>query len=170
MLRRTYLVLVVALAASVITVALAWAGDSEEAHNKVLVQRVFDEVWNKGNFEILDELFAPGFVRHFPGAPPLQGLDAFRERAVSHRAAFPDWSEEVIHLVAEGDLVAALFRSNGTNEGSFLGHPPTGKSISISEMTIFRIADGKIAEQWLIPDLLGLNRQLGFVVDSKPSK
>ncbi len=66
-------------------------------------------------------------------------------------------------MVAEGDLVAVYFSSAGTNVGSFLGNPPTGQQINITEMTIFRIADDKIAEQWLIPDLVSLNRQLGLI-------
>ncbi len=70
-------------------------------------------------------------------------------------------------MVAEGDLVATHFTSTGTNAGSFLGNPPTGKQIRINEMSIYRIVDGKIAEQWLIPDLLSLNQQLGLVLQSK---
>ena len=115
----------------------------------------------------MNELYSPDFVWHFlPTGSETIGLDSLREQVRSHRKAFPDWTEKIKHIVAEGDLVVIHFVSTGTNDGSFLGNPPTGKSIRINEMSILRIADGKIAEQWLIPDLLSLNQQLGFISQS----
>lgn len=135
-----------------------------EERNKELVHRMNDEVWNKGNLELLDELFSQDVVRHFlPNGSDTKGLDQLRNHIASHRMAFPDWAEEIKLIVAEGDLVATHFTSTGTNVGSFLGNQPTGKQIHINEMSIYRIADGKIVEQWLIPDLLSLNQQLGLV-------
>lgn len=139
-----------------------------EERNKELVHRMNEEVWNKGNLDVLDELFSQDFVRHFlPNGSVTRGLDQFRDHISSHREAFPDWAEYIRLMVAEGDLVATHFTSTGTNDGSFLGNPPTGKKIRINEMSIYRIVDGKIAEQWLIPDLLSLNQQLGLVLQSK---
>ncbi len=77
--------------------------------------------------------------------------------------ALRDFSLEI----AEGDFVAIHFISTGTNEGSFLGNPPTGKQIHVNEMTIYRIAEGKIVEQWLLPDLLSSNQQLGLISQSE---
>ena len=131
--------------------------------NKTLVHRTQNEVWNKGNLEIVDQLFSEDFVRHFPIGPEITGLDTFREHLINHRAAFPDWSERIELIVAEGDLVAVYFASSGTNEGSFQGKAPTGQRIGINEMTIFRIVENRIVEQWLIPDLLSLNQQLGLI-------
>ncbi|MCH5376201.1 MAG: ester cyclase [Planctomycetes bacterium] len=125
------------------------------------------EVWNKGNLETLDDFFSPGVVQHFlPDGSEIKGLDQLRDQIRSHRESFPDWAEEIRRIVAGEDLVAIHFVSTGTNAGSFLGHPPTGKQIHINEMSIFRIVDGKIVEQWLIPDVLSLNRQLGFIAPS----
>ena len=143
--------------------------DAMLEQNKQLVRRAFDEVWNKGNLDNLEEMFAADFVRHFPGMPELEGLDDFRESSVGHRASFPDWQEEVLHLIAENDLVAAQFRSTATHQGKFMGKAATGNKINIYEMTIFRIADGKIAEQWLIPDRLSLTKQLEVVIDADTS-
>ena len=132
--------------------------------NKELVRRVNEEVWNKGNLEIMDELFTTDIVRHFlPNGSETKGLDILRDRIRNHRKAFPDWAEEIRQIVAEGDFVSTHFTSSGTNEGSFLGNPPTGKRIHINEMTIYRIVDGRIAEQWLIPDLLSFNQQFGLI-------
>jgi steroid delta-isomerase-like uncharacterized protein len=141
--------------------------DSNLKHNKELVRRMNEEVWNKGNLDIINELYAPNFVWHFlPTGSKTIGLDSLREHIRTHREAFPDWKEKIKLIVAERDLVVIHFVSTGTNEGSFLGNPPTGKSIQINEISIFRILDGKIAEQWLIPDLLSLNQQLGFISHS----
>jgi predicted ester cyclase len=82
---------------------------------------------------------------------------------VAHREAFPDWKEVVNLVVAEGDYVVLQFTSTGTNLGSFMDHPATGKKIHISEVTILRIVDRKIAEQWLLPDLMSLYQQLEFI-------
>ncbi len=139
-----------------------------QERNKELVYRMTEEVWSKGNLEILDELFSPDVVQYFlPFGSETKGLDQFRVSVGSHRKAFPDWAEQIKLIVAEGDLVAIHFTSTGTNDGSFLGNPPTGKQIYINEMSIYRIVDGRIAEQWLIPDLLSLSQQLGLVLQSK---
>jgi len=140
-----------------------------EERNKELIHRMNDEVWNKGNLEIMDELYSANIVRHFlpNDSETKKGLVKFRESVRSHRKAFPDWAEEIKLIVAEGDFVATHFTSTGTNTGSFLGNPPTGKQIHINEMSIYRIVDGKIVEQWLIPDLLSLNQQLGHISQSK---
>jgi len=129
--------------------------------NKKLVLSMNKEIWNKGNLEIMDELYSSGFVWHFlPTGSETIGLDSLREHVRNHREAFPEWTEEIKHIVAEGDFVVIHFVSRGTNEGSFLGNPPTGKQIQINEMSIFRIADGKIAEQWLLPDIFSMQQQL----------
>jgi predicted ester cyclase len=116
----------------------------------------------------MDELYSADIVRHFlPNSSETRGLEELRDRIRVHRKAFPDWAEEIKQIVAEGDLVVTHFISTGTNEGSFLGKPPTGKQIHINEMSIVRIVDGRIVEQWLIPDLLSLNQQLGLIAESK---
>ncbi len=116
----------------------------------------------------MDELFSVDIVWHFlHDGSEAKGLDELRERIRNHREAFPDWAEEIEQIVAEGDFVAILFVSTGTNTGSFHGNPPTGKQVHINEMSTFRIVDGKIVEQWLLPDLFSLNQQLGLLSKSK---
>jgi len=149
------------VASLVITSCNTSTRESVLERNKHLVRKMNVEVWNKGNLEIMDELYSPDFVWHFlPTGSETIGLDSLREHVRDHREAFPDWTEEIKHIVAEGDFVVIHFVSRGTNEGSFLGNPPTGKQIQINEMSIFRIADGKIAEQWLLPDIFSMQRQL----------
>jgi hypothetical protein len=79
---------------------------------------------------------------------------------MAHRKAFPDWNEEVEDEIMNHDRVAVRFTSRGTNTGDFLGNPPTGNQVEISEVAIFRLLDGKIVEQWVYPDMLSLQRQL----------
>ncbi len=136
--------------------------------NKELVRRVIEEVWSQGNHEIIDELHSADFVRHsLPNGSETKGLDILRDRLHNHRKAFPDWTEEIKLIVAEGDLVVVHFASTGTNKGSFKGNPATGKQIQTHHTSIYRIVDAKIVEQWHLPDLLSLHQQLGLIPQSK---
>jgi steroid delta-isomerase-like uncharacterized protein len=152
------------IVASLIITACESTQETTLERNKALVRRMNEEVWNKGNLEMMDELFSVDIVRHFlPDGSETKGLNELRDHVRDHREAFPDWTEEIKLIIAEGDLVATHFTSTGKNKGSFLGNAPTGKQIHISEMSIYRIVDGKIVEQWLLPDLLSLSQQLGLI-------
>lgn len=134
--------------------------DLLEAANTEIVQVVYSEVWSKGRIDLIGELFAEQFVGHFP-AGTVHGREGLRMRLLAHRAAFPDWNEEAEDVIADGDRVAVRFTSRGTNLGEFLGSPPTGNRVEISEVAIFRLSDGEIVEQWVYPDMLSMQRQLG---------
>ncbi len=150
------IVLALLFAASMVIIGCSTTTrESVLERNKRLVRHINDEVWNKGNLDRMDELYSPDFVRHFlPDGSELRGIDSLRERVRKHREAFPDWREEIKHIVV------IHFVSTGTNEGSWLGNPPAGKKIKINEMSILRIEDGKIAEQWLMPDIFSMQQQL----------
>jgi steroid delta-isomerase-like uncharacterized protein len=129
--------------------------------NKRLVRQMNTKVWNEGNLDVVDKLYTHDFVLHFlPDGSEFRGVDSLRAHIREHRKAFPDWGEEIKRVVAEGDLVAIQYVSTGTNRGVWLGNPPTGRRIQINEVSIFRIEDGRIAEQWLLPDLLSMQQQL----------
>lgn len=130
--------------------------------NKELILKMNQEVWNKGNLEIIEELYSADFVHHFlPDSSEFRGIDTLRERIRRHRIAFPDWKEKIIHIVAEQNFVVIHFESTGTNLGSWFGRPPTGNKVHINEFAILRVQNGKIAEQWLMPDIYNLREQLG---------
>ena len=132
--------------------------------NRDLAMLANEKVWSRGDFEDLGEMFSDDFAQHLlPLGTTVRGLNAFEESCRSHREAFPDWTEDVKLIVAEGDIVAIQYTSTGENTGSFLNNPPTGKSIQINEMTIFQIREDRIVEQWLLPDILTLYQQLGFI-------
>lgn len=139
--------------------------------NKALVQRYFDEVWNEGNLAAADEIFASDYVD--PSAPPRvpRGPEGAKDFVVVNRARFPDIQYTVNDLIGEGDKVVAEWSAQGTNSGSLSTRsgrslPPTGKRVEWHGTSIFRILAGKITEQRISPELLGVFRELGLVVDA----
>ena len=143
-----------------ITTGCALRGGSGEAKNHELVSAVFSDVWSKGNVELIPALFSEGYVGHFPGGDTVRGREGLATAVMAHRRAFPDWTEEVEEVIIDHESLAVRFTSRGTNTGEFLGNPPTGNRVEISEVVIFRLEDGQIAEQWVYPDMLSLQRQL----------
>ncbi|MGB8535175.1 MAG: ester cyclase [Acidobacteriaceae bacterium] len=118
------------------------------------------ELWSKGNLSVADELYSPDFVCHFVGGIEWTGLNGIKSAVLSHRTSFPDWHEKVEDIIAEGDRVVIRITSTGTQLGEFAGIAPTGKRVTIEEFHIFRLAGGKIVEQWGMPDVQGLMTQL----------
>jgi len=134
--------------------------------NKQLVRQMNAEVWNKANLDAIDAFYLPDFVLHFlPDGSETRGVASLREHVREHRESFPDWTEDIRTIVAEGDLVVIHYVSSGTNEGQWLGNAPTGRRVQVNEMSIFRMEDGRIAEQWLLPDLLSMQEQLAGAGD-----
>lgn len=132
----------------------------ETARNKAIVLRSEAELWSKGNLDVAEELYSPDFVCHFLIGPDWKGVEGIKQEIRSHRTSFPDWNEQVDDIIAEGDKVVIRFTSTGTHLGPFQGIAPTGNRVSIREVAIFRLANGKIAEQWGQPDISGLQQQL----------
>jgi predicted ester cyclase len=138
---------------------LTGAPSSREA-NKALMRRFIEEVWNKGNLEVADEIFHPEATS--PSAPTLPpGPEGVKVIATMFRDAFPDYWMTIDYLVAEDDRVAARFTQGGTHKGELFGIPATGKQVKFTEMGILRIADGKVVESWYDVDMLGMMQQLG---------
>lgn len=150
---------VAVLAAGLFGFAGAHAQTIEQ--NKAVIQRAEAEVWNRGDLAAVDGIYAPDFVCHFVDGIEWRGQAGIKAAVASHRKSFPDWRERVEDIVAEGNRVAIRIHSTGTQLGAFNGIPPTGRKVPIEELHIFRLEDGKIAEQWGMPDVHGLLEQLG---------
>jgi steroid delta-isomerase-like uncharacterized protein len=137
--------------------------------NKHIVLRFDEEVWEKRNLDVLDELVAEDFVYHNPSlpVPDIPGRTAFKALLTGLLKAFPDLRTAADDVIAEGDRVVGRVTFSGTHKGDFMGVPATGKSVTWSAIVILRIADGKICEEWINADLLGLMRQLGAVPEVK---
>lgn len=154
----------------VTSVAIAGCGagkpDSTLERNKELVRQVNAEVWNKANVDAIDGFFTPDFVLHFfPDGSETRGTEGLREHVRELHEAFPDWSEDIERIIAEGDLVVIHYVSSGTHQGQWLAKPATGKRVQVNEISIFRIRDGRIAEQWLLPDMSSMQEQLNDARD-----
>ena len=142
-----------------------------DAH-KELARRFVNELWNDQQLNVADEIFSADCVPHTYG---LDGRPAADRRGPRHvkaivsgwRQAFPDWRIDITDILAEGDRVMLLTTANGTHKGSLMGIPPTGKRVTFTGMRVFRIANGKIAEYWVLWDWLGLWRQIGIMPDAE---
>src|SRR5258706_15317534 len=129
--------------------------------NKRLYQRLADEVLNKKDLSVVDELLSVDFAEHVGGQRRQVGIEGFKAARRRRNAAFPDWHVVVDDLVAEGDKVVVRATGGGTHTGEFMGIAPTGKRISVTWIAIYRVANGRLAEHWQNIDDLGLLKQLG---------
>jgi steroid delta-isomerase-like uncharacterized protein len=140
--------------------SLALAGGKQEK-NKAIAHRVFDEIFNQGKFEVASEIYASDFVNH--GVTQDANLEVDQAAARGWKSAFPDLRMTVEKVIAEGDLVTVLWTGSGTNTGTGNGLPATGRAIRGRGITIWRIVDGKIREEWSEFDQLRLMQQLGLL-------
>ncbi len=132
--------------------------------NKALIRRAVEEVWNRGNFALLDEIVASDFVVHLPTpADDIHGPEGVTHFFGALREAFPDLHFTIEDLIADGDRVVTRWTARGTHRDEFQGIPPTGKQVRLTGTDIDRIAGGKVVECWTTSDDLGLLRQLGMV-------
>lgn len=132
-----------------------------EERNRELVRRLHRELLASRELDTLDRFFADDFVSHNnpPGFPP--GIDGVKRFFAMLHDAVPDVGVDIDELVAEGDKVAVATTMTGTHLAELLGHPPSGRKVSVTGIDIVRIADGKIVEHRGLTDMVGLLRQLG---------
>jgi len=138
-----------------------------EEHNKAILRRAHSEVWSMGDLEVVEELYAPDYVAHWTNGPDTHGLQEFKKVVMEARTAFPDYTETIEQIVAEGNLVVTRFTCNGTLTGTLEGIPATGNRVSREEIAVHRIVDGRIVEQWTVADSLVLMQQLGMELKPK---
>lgn len=119
--------------------------------DKALVRRLVDTVINGGKLDLVEELFAPELA------------EPVRQAFTSFRAAFPDWREEIVDMVAEGDKIAVRLRCSGTLQGEFMGAKPNGRRQEVDEVFFLRVRDGRFVEYWGLEDNLVRLRQLGAI-------
>jgi steroid delta-isomerase-like uncharacterized protein len=135
---------------------------SEE--NKAIVRRLVDELWAKGNLSLADELFASNYFHHDPSTPEFGlGPEAEKKRVTLYRTAFPDLQFTIEDMVAERDTVTYRWSSTGTHQGPLSVIPPSGRKVSVSGMTFYKFAGGRIVEGWVNWDSLTLLQELAVV-------
>jgi steroid delta-isomerase-like uncharacterized protein len=137
--------------------------------NKATARRIFEEIETQGNLNAADEIFSSDFVGHMPTGD-MHGPTSMKQFATSLRTGFPDLRSTVEDQIAEGDRVMTRFRARGTHQGGFMDVPASGNQIDISGIIVSRFANGKIVEQWGIPDLLSLMQQIDAVPTPEQSR
>src|SRR5947209_4632434 len=134
--------------------------EREQERNKQIVRQVFDDLWSRGRYELIDKLYSPNCVVHSPG---LKGtsLNEAVEEGKSFRTAAPDLRITPDKIEARGDIVTVEWTAKGKNTGRGDGIPATGKSVHMRGNSTFKLADGKIIEVTNNYDQNELFRQLG---------
>ncbi len=120
--------------------------------NKQLVRRLVEEAVGDHNIDVLDEIAAGPFA------------EVAKRWVAPFRGAFPDFTMEIVELIAEGEKVVGHFRCSGTQLGEWLGVPPTGRRFEkVDEVYIFEIRDGRLVSALGVEDNLSRLRQLGLL-------
>jgi steroid delta-isomerase-like uncharacterized protein len=131
--------------------------------NKAKQRRVWEEIINKGNLAVADELFATNYIYHGPVGMEFKGPEGLKQLISMFRNAFPDIHVTVEDMIAEGDKVVCRITGRGTHKGEMMGIPPTGKQTEVTGIIITRWAGGKEVETWEILDMLHMMQQIGVV-------
>ena len=139
-----------------------------EDKNKEIVRRFIEEMWNQRKLQVADELFAADCVTHqlrsgenAAGIP--RSAESVKREAAAWLTGFPDLKFILEQMIAAGERVVSHCTMRGTHSGAWMGISPTGRNVSVPIITIHRIADGKIAEDWVLVGSLMLFQQLGLV-------
>jgi len=160
-------IVTVVINCSFLLVSIACAFSLQD-ENKALAKRAFEELLSKGRFELAEQLYAKDFVNH--GIHRDIGLDEDQAALKGWHQAFPDLAIVPEKLIAEGDLVTIYWIARGTNTGTGNGLPATGKKGELAGITIWRIVNGKIKEEWSAFDQLSLMQQLGLLGNQKSTE
>ena len=133
-----------------------------ETTNQAVVRRLYEEAFNRGRLEVMDELAGPDFVSHNAPGASVPGAESVKATVTMTRARFPDRRYELQDVLAEGDRVAVRWTMRGTNTGDHPGAPPaTGRPVVVSGYAFYRLEGGLLREQWAAVDRLDIQQQLG---------
>jgi steroid delta-isomerase-like uncharacterized protein len=129
---------------------------------KAIIKRSI-EMWNTGNLNIINEIYAHDFVNHYPFDPSVRDLESFKKFVTECRKGMPDLNVTAEDMIAEKDRLACRWVCSGTHKVDFFGIPATGKKATWTGVTISRFDSGKIVEAWWSEDALGMLQQLGVI-------
>jgi len=131
--------------------------------NKAAVRRFFEELLSTDNLIVADELLSPDFYFYFAGSPDPMDLESYKEFLSARREGFPDRRFVVEDMIAEGDKVSARFTMRGTHKGELRSIAPSGREITVTGIDMIRLEEGKMVEDRVEVDQLGMMRQLGVI-------
>lgn len=135
---------------------------SVEEQNKLIVERFYEEVFNQGREEVLDEIISPDYM-DYGHNPPGQGVEGAKQDYRDATAVFSDTHYTIDELIATEDKVIARWTGTYTHSGDFVGIPATGKKVSLTGISIYRLANGKLVETRNAVNWMGLLQQLGAI-------
>lgn len=135
--------------------------------NKIVIRRAFEEVYNQGKLDVVDDLVSGDFVAH-TSSEDIHGPAGMKQFVASLRDAFPDLQVTIDDQVADGDKVVTRWTARGNHTGTFRGIPPTGRQGTMTGIDIDRIVGGKAVECWTTANELGLLQQLGVIPSREP--
>ena len=138
---------------------------------KDIIKRFVEELWNARRLDVAEQIFSEDCVTHqlrsgVLAEPAHRGPQAMKEHVLGWLLSFPDLRFNIEQMIAERDRVVSQLVMKGTHQGTWMGIPPTGKRLQIRMITIHRIANSKIAEDWVLVESLGLFQQLGALPDT----
>jgi steroid delta-isomerase-like uncharacterized protein len=137
------------------------AADSLEERNKQVVSRIYTEIFGKWLLDENEHIYSPDYVGHAGDATFTRAQD--RAAVEGWKTFSPEGSMTILQIIAEGDLVAVLWKGQGVNTGEGNGLPATGKPFQVTAMTMFRLRDGRIIEEWNVFDNYSFLSQLGLI-------
>jgi steroid delta-isomerase-like uncharacterized protein len=129
--------------------------------NEAVIERFYNEMWNKWNFALADEIVSTKVRFRGSLGSTLEGLENFKSYMETVRAAFPDWHNRIDELIASGDKVVTRMTWSGTHLGELLGVEPTGRQVEYVGAAIFRLHGGKIEDGWVVGDTQEIWKTLG---------
>ena len=137
---------------------------ASKEQNETIIRRYYNEVWNQGKLDVLDELLDKNYINHTPSTPnPPVGPGGLKPIVAAIRKAFPDLHYEIKDVIVDDSTAVARVIMTGTQTNQLFDLAPSGKKITVNQITIERIRNGKIVEHWRVTDELSLMKQLGFV-------
>ena len=129
--------------------------------NERIVERFYHELWNRWDLNVADEIIAEGVRFRGTLGSTLEGRDAFKGYVETVRRAFPDWHNRIDEIICCGERVVTRMTWSGTHKGNLIEIGPTGARVEYVGAAIFRLADGRIEEAWVVGDTQELWRALG---------
>jgi predicted ester cyclase len=133
-----------------------------------------EHIWNRSRLDLIPDLFSPGYIIHTPNMLMPVSYEDLKEDISRAKRTFPDMRMSIEHMVAEGDKVVVHWTTSGTHLGEFtlpgmpVGLPPSGNRVTFSEVGVYRVENGRIAEAWIQADVMSMLQQVGAIPPSGP--
>jgi len=160
--KKSILIPVIAFAVSFMAGCVSHEKAKEE-ENKALIRSDFEEVWNQGKLDVIDDIYAADFIKHIFASPDIHGPEGLKQSASMFLTAFPEAQFRIDDQIAEGNKVVNRWTGSGTHKGELMGISPSGLQVTWTGISIYHFADDRIAEIWVNSDLMSLLLQLDTI-------